>query len=39
MIKTLITAAFAVVAALACIGAGGSEPSLSQAEPARTARG
>jgi hypothetical protein len=39
MVKTLITAAFAIVAALACIGVGGSEQPVSQAESARTARG
>jgi hypothetical protein len=38
MVKTLITAAFAIVAALACIGAGG-EPQSNQAESVRTARG
>jgi hypothetical protein len=39
MVKTLITAAFAIIAALACIGVGGGEQPVSQAESARTARG
>jgi hypothetical protein len=39
MVKTLITAAFAIVAALACIGVGGGEQPVSQAESARTERG
>jgi hypothetical protein len=39
MVKTLITAAFAIVAALACIGVGGGEQPISQANTARAARG
>ena len=38
MFKTLITAAFAIVAALACIGVGTGDPHVRQAEQARTAR-
>lgn len=38
MFKTLITAAFAIVAALAFIGAGSAEQPVSQAGQARTAR-
>jgi len=38
MFKTLITAAFAIVAALACIGVSSADQPVRQAAQARTAR-